>query len=389
MTTECPYCRQRYDVDDSYFGTVVSCETCKRDFTVDNMDEQYIVSDSDKEYVNNKADSSKSTIVPIFLLGALFVVVVIVCAFVIMKMHGRMNDYALQNAKLQANVEQLTQQKDELQAKIDDLVFGPETMLQNALAAYETSDFEGAKKIIVQLFDRYPGKRVTKKYLEAYDKITIACEKQLAEKAENEAKERAEKAEKEAKRRAEKEEKEAKALVNISKKYDLMQETTWYETSRNCEKELSKFKYVDAPNKYYSISLYFGKKDNGTFLLRLRTSFYDATESYNWVFYDRVQLKGDNGVNIYIETKYPEKDSEVGDGSVREWSDNYVGDKAIDFIKLAKADIIYVKFYGKYPYEFVMTDEQICAFKEILTLYESMRFFEEDDVDDNASNPFM
>jgi len=38
----------------------------------------------------------------------------------------------------------------------------------------------------------------------------------------------------------------------------------------------------------------------------------------------------------------------------------------------AKSDTIFVKFYGKYSFEFTMTAEQTSAFKEIIALYNSL-----------------
>lgn len=36
MKTECPHCKQHYEVDDNYLGSVVTCESCKQDFVVEN-----------------------------------------------------------------------------------------------------------------------------------------------------------------------------------------------------------------------------------------------------------------------------------------------------------------------------------------------------------------
>lgn len=368
MKTQCPNCKQHYEVDDSFLGATVSCETCKKEFVVENEETEI-------NYLDNSSKTSKKAFV---LMGLVFVLVLFVCVFFIAKLSNKVNVLTAQNTELQNEIKELKQKNSELKSEVDDLVFGPEAMLLNALAAYNTSDLDRANKIIVELFQKYPGKRMNKEYMDAFDKISLAFEDMQMKKRKEEEKRQAEKRREEEKRQADKEKKEAEMLAMIDKKYDIMQEITWYKTKRDCKYTLSRFKYVDASNKYYCVELYFGKKDNGLFLLRLESRFYDATDSHTWIFYEKVQLKGDNGVNVFVETKYPEKESEVGNGSITEWSDNYVGDMDNQFIKLAKANTIRVKFYGKYPYEFDMNEEQLNAFKDIISLYESMRQEEEE-----------
>ena len=40
MKTQCPYCQQHYEVDDEFLGATVSCETCKRDFVIEELVEK-------------------------------------------------------------------------------------------------------------------------------------------------------------------------------------------------------------------------------------------------------------------------------------------------------------------------------------------------------------
>lgn len=37
MKTQCPYCKQHYEVDDCYLGSNASCEICKKDFVIKEM----------------------------------------------------------------------------------------------------------------------------------------------------------------------------------------------------------------------------------------------------------------------------------------------------------------------------------------------------------------
>ena len=362
MKTECPRCKQHYEVDDSYLGVVVTCESCNQDFVVENkssFDEKETVIDAETD----EPASSKNHSVPYLIFGLVSSFITVVCIIIlIMTLKGK-SSLSFINEQLNSDIDKLKQQNNELKMQLDDLMYGPEALLANALGAYEASDFENAKNLICQIFERHPGKRMIKHYLDAYDKITLAYDKMKEDQAAEAARIQSEKTKK-----------EAEALANIKKRYDIMQEVTWYETYRNCKYEISHNTYlIVTPDKYYSIEPYFGLTDKGTFILRLRTRYYDATDDRDWVFYEKVQIKGDNDVNIYVETKYPEKKSDTSSVSLTEWSDNNVDGLADRFIQLSKANSIRVKFYGKYSREFDMTEEQLKAFQEIMHLYESMR----------------
>ena len=263
MKTHCPYCKQNYEVDDSFLGETVSCEACKKDFVVEKEE-------TGSNYSDN---SSKSTPKVFVFMGLIIVLILFASICIIAKLSNKVNALTTQNSEFQAEISILKQEKSDLKTKLDDLVFGPEAMLLNALAAYNTSDIERANKIIVELFQKYPGKRMNKEYMDAYDKITLAFDDMQVKKRIEEEK-----------RQAEKAKKEAEILKKIEKNYDVMQEITWYKTIRNCEYSLSQFQYTNASNKFYKVEMYFGKKDNGDFLLRLKSKFYDATDSQHGFF---------------------------------------------------------------------------------------------------------
>ncbi len=133
-----------------------------------------------------------------------------------------------------------------------------------------------------------------------------------------------------------------------------------YRTTRSTIQELNYDKsfYVEI----YMIHHYSGRKD-----FRIKTRYIGD----KWISYDSVTLRGENGTHAEIVCKYPEKLSNLIDERIYEWSDNDIEDDKV--IKLAKTDVITVRFSGGYKYTFEMTDEQLTALREIVRKYQSLR----------------
>lgn len=343
MITFCPYCNQKYEIDDDFLNQEVACTTCQKTFTV-KEDTQGEISENSSNSINKQ-----KIVMVLLIIIAMFATILLV---LLLKQN-------IEQGKLEQKNALLVRENHNLRQEITEIKYGPEKMMAEAMAAFENSEIDKAKKIFDNLFQRHPAKKIEEKYKTEYNRICSAINARDKRIAEGKAR------------------LEAKLLTNISKKYDHMQSITWYETKRDCEYAISKKYYgysnKSFPSKSYSIEPYFGKSDNGNFILRLRTRYYNDEDSRTWVFYEKVQLKGSNGVNIFIPTEYPEKKSESGDGSLNEWSDNNVNDLENDFIRLADSEKIFVKFYGKYSYEFEMNPEQLNTFKEIITMYKKMK----------------
>ena len=215
--------------------------------------------------------------------------------------------------------------------------------LDSAYRFYQKKELTSAKRILDDIFRKYPFKKNDSQY-------TVLSQKVEAElKAEDEKLAREQKAQ------------EDHLNANPVKiKYDRMEKITWYETARDTE---------EAFYRGYKIEPYFGKHDNGTFILRVRTRF----EGRSWVFYERVKLLGDNDTEVEFFTEYPQKKSEVYDGGeVVEWSDDNLTAQSGKLSELAKSKSILVKFYGKYSREFEMTPKQLRIFKEVMAKYQSL-----------------
>ena len=168
---------------------------------------------------------------------------------------------------------------------------------------------------------------------------------------------------------------------HITKKYDFMEEITWFSTERKCASKVNEF-------ASFNIQLYLGQAKENRLLLRLKTSYLDASTAIaelqgkfangKWLMYNKILIKGSNGKSARIDIKHNEKDSEIGEieGAtvLREWSDSYVGDAADDLLEIAKANKIYVKIYGQSDdIEFEMSKEQTYAFKEMMQMYNSLK----------------
>jgi len=244
--------------------------------------------------------------------------------------------------------EELKKENERLKAQIEELKFGPQKMFNEAKALLEEKKLDESLKKMNLLFQKHPDKKVDSKYKKLYSSIKSKI--------------------KQRDKRLEIKKKNLKRRLNkyINVKYDEMQQVTWYETKRNTYKKINDY-------QRFMVEPYIGKNDNGSKFLRIRTRYIDERSDYHdtkWIFYQKVQLLGDNGTNIYIITEYPEKKSDNDSYGLTEWSDNLLN--ADLFLKLAESKIIKAKFYGKYSYEFKLNRNQLNAIKEIAEKYKNL-----------------
>lgn len=147
----------------------------------------------------------------------------------------------------------------------------------------------------------------------------------------------------------------------VIEKNDPLQSCKFYQSSRDIE-------YITG-SQTYEVSIYIVKNYNGTKYFRLKTDY----SGKDWIFYERVIIRGDNGIQINIQCTYPEKKSDNGSYSVNEWSDNYIQKNDENkILSIANSNEITVRFIGQYSKTFDMTEEQIKAFKEIVLKFKKI-----------------
>lgn len=148
----------------------------------------------------------------------------------------------------------------------------------------------------------------------------------------------------------------------ISIKDDKMQSCYFYESTRNTDQKVGY-------DNNLRFALYIVKNYNGRKYFRLRTRYH----SDDWMFYEKVTIRGSNGVQFTVETEYPEKQTESSGYGVSEWSDNYL-DNSLNWkiYKIAEADEVYVRYDGKYRHDMTLNEEQMKAFREIVAKYKKL-----------------
>ena len=148
----------------------------------------------------------------------------------------------------------------------------------------------------------------------------------------------------------------------ISIKDDKMQSCYFYESTRNTDQKVGY-------DNNLRFALYIVKNYNGRKYFRLRTRYH----SDDWMFYEKVTIRGSNGVQFTVETEYPEKQTESSGYGVSEWSDNYL-DNSLNWkiYKIAEADEVCVRYDGKYRHDMTLNEEQMKAFREIVAKYKKL-----------------
>lgn len=119
--------------------------------------------------------------------------------------------------------------------------------------------------------------------------------------------------------------------------------------------------------KSFYVELYIAQQYSGKKKYRLRTRYVGD----NWISYDSIHLKGENGNQVDVICKYPEKLSKMNDDRIYEWSDNDLDEEKVN--KLLKSTSISVRFSGGYRYSFQLSDEQITAFREIAKKFSTLK----------------
>ena len=377
MKTQCPYCKQHYEVDDNFLGATVSCEVCKKDFVVGKLEEELGKKNVNQEllYESNNSDSSpknrRNELICV-VEGIIILILGIMLFSLFQKNKEKENEIFVLSGKIEQIQSELTQSREEtnkqqsmlertiennkerirqledvnkeLQEKNKLLSINPDELYQQALIAFQKNDdCESAKSILEQVFNVYESKKNEPDFKNLYASINEAIKKK----------------------------KEAILnLDNISKRYDFMEEITWYKTKR--ETDYSPKDYFH----HFYLQLYCGKFDNGLKTLRLAVSYSDlASNSINM---DSIQFKNEDGFSVSIdlssakETKVISNYTYGGQTGISESADVLVLLKTEELKKVIKSDTVYVRLHGKKPKDYKMTEEQKKIFKEMLTLFDNL-----------------
>jgi hypothetical protein len=146
---------------------------------------------------------------------------------------------------------------------------------------------------------------------------------------------------------------------------------TWYTTTRS-----TKTQYND--NIDFDVEFYYGKGDDGTEFIRLRTAYTEARsdqQDSRPLRYNRIRLTDDAGHYYEIPTGYPYRQVFTGPNSVEVWSDNFLVAPwhwKLDgpgWLGFANSRTIHARFEGESICEFDLTPEQVAGISEIIKHY--------------------
>lgn len=235
-----------------------------------------------------------------------------------------------------------------LKMEIEDLKFGPDKLLSQAKVYIDSNDFIKAKSELQTLLEKHPG---SQQAVEAKNLITtvengikeqkLADEKAIAEK---EIKEK---------------ERLANATKKMSKKYDDVNEITWY-------RDKSSPAYVNY-NGFYT---YIGQSKGSKPWLRLAIQY----AADDWLFIESYTIKVDGKTYTISESSYGEIKTDSGSGGIWEWLDRQAGSSEYEIIKaVANGKDVKIRFLGKdYHKDKTITEQQKTALKNVLDAYEAL-----------------
>ncbi|MEN6463788.1 MAG: hypothetical protein ABFD62_01280 [Syntrophaceae bacterium] len=141
---------------------------------------------------------------------------------------------------------------------------------------------------------------------------------------------------------------------------DPTQSVRYFRTTRPTIQEISN-------EKSFNVELYIVQQFSGKKRFRIKARYIGD----NWISYDSISLRGENGSHVDIICKYPEKLSKMSEDKIYEWSDNDVDEGRMN--ALLKSGTITVRFGGGYRFGFSLNDEQMTAFREIAKKYSTLR----------------
>lgn len=242
----------------------------------------------------------------------------------------------------------LKAENEKLKKEIEDMKFGPDKLLNQAKYYLDGKDFYNAKIELQALLEKHSGSQQAtdaKSLLEIVNKGIN--EQKIAEEKANIEKENAQK------------DRLANATKKMSKKYDDINEVTWYrdKTSPN---------YVNYNGFYVKIGQSIGSKPWLILVIQ-----YTADD---WLFIESYTIKVDGKTFTISENSYGEIKTDSGDGEIWEWLSRQVGATEYEIIKaVAYGKDVKIRFSGKdYRKDKTITEQQKLALRNVLDAYEAL-----------------
>ncbi|HBZ67574.1 MAG TPA: hypothetical protein DEO70_12120 [Bacteroidales bacterium] len=248
----------------------------------------------------------------------------------------------------QKEYDALKTENENLKREIEELQFGPERLLNKAKVYIDNKDFEKAKAELQTLLDKHLGSQ------QANDakKLLIIVENGIKDQILAEEKAIAEK------ERVEKE-RIANATKKLHKKYDDVNEITWY-------RDKSSPAFVN----YNGFYVYIGQTNGSKPWLRLAIQY----ASDDWLFIESYIIKVDGKTFTISEDSYGEIKTDNGSGGIWEWLDRKVGSSEYEIIKaVSQGKEVKIRFSGKdYHKDKTITEQQKTALRNVLDAYEAL-----------------
>lgn len=237
---------------------------------------------------------------------------------------------------------QIEKKNDEIEV----LKFGADKLLNEAKNLNSSKRFKDAKNKLGVLLEKHPASNES---VEG-KKLLIIVNKEIEKQrllAERKAKEKI-KAEKK---------RLAQATSKMKKKYDDMNEITWYE---------------DRASGGYTSKLYayIGKRENSKPFLR----FYNRYYADDWLFIESYKFKIDGETYTITEKEYGEIKTNNGSGSIWETLDRRVDSEIFTILKaIANSKSAKIRYNGKdYYKDRTITSSEKRAIRNVFDAYEAL-----------------
>ncbi|PKV49823.1 hypothetical protein ATE84_1861 [Aquimarina sp. MAR_2010_214] len=222
----------------------------------------------------------------------------------------------------QADFDKLKEENDKLKKEIAECQLTPNQILEQAHEYYDALEYVKSKERLEVLVDKYPSSSETKKGKSLLKKV----KKEIlqAQKALNKDKLTEESNPEDYK----------KAIAKMRKKYDAVNEVTWYSDKSS----------IQVNTKSY-FQIYVGKKDSRKPWLGFSINYFTKKD---WLFIQRIEIDVDGKIYHVEEDTPGEFNSKEESGGKREWIDRVVKQLEMPMIKaIASGKKVKITFFGK------------------------------------------
>lgn len=246
----------------------------------------------------------------------------------------------------QSEYDKVVQENIALKAEVEDLKFGADKLFKDAKSFFSNQKYKEAKSKLSILIEKHPTSSEAieaKKLIKDSDK-EIHKEKLLAEK-------KAKEEEAANKRRL------AKATSKLNKRYDDINEITWYE-----DKSSGGYK-----SRIYA---YIGKNENSNPWLRFYIRYY----ADDWLFIKNYKFKIDDETVTIKEREYGEIKTNNSGGSIWETLDRKVDKETFNLlVAISNSKSAKIRHNGKdYYKDRTISSSEKRAIKKVLDAYEAL-----------------